>query len=64
MRTPAADSRRHLTKEQDEQRLRGLRILARLIVRAHLAGGDPASANGARPEAGGEPPGQEERDAE
>ena len=66
MRTPAADPRRHLTKEQDEQRLRGLRILARLIVRAHLAAGgeDPASPNGARPEAGGEPPEQEERHAE
>ena len=65
MRTPAADSRRHLTKEQDEQRLRGLRILARLIVRAHLAGAaGRASPNGARPEAGGKPPEQEERDAE
>ena len=41
----AADPQRHLTKEQDEQRLRGLRILARIIVRAHLAG--PASRNGA-----------------
>ena len=26
-----------LTKKQDETRLRGLRILARMIVRAHLA---------------------------
>ena len=65
MRTPAADSRRHLTKEQDEQRLRGLRILARLIVRHHLAAaGDPASPNGARPGGDAEPPEQEERDAE
>ena len=37
MRERAADSPPHLTKEQDEQRLRGLRALARLIVRAHLA---------------------------
>ncbi len=27
----------HLTKEQNAMRLRGLRILARLIVRAHLS---------------------------
>ena len=44
---PAHDAgpRPHLTKEQDEQRLRGLRALARLIVRAHLAAtaGDQAS---------------------
>ena len=48
---PAHDAgpRPHLTKEQDEQRLRGLRALARLIVRAHLAAtaGDPGSRNGA-----------------
>ena len=37
MRERAADSPPHLTQEQDEQRLRGLRALARLIVRAHLA---------------------------
>ena len=66
MRTPAADSRRHLTKEQDEQRLRGLRALARLIVRAHLAAtaGGPASPNGARPGDDTEPLEQEDRDAE
>ena len=29
---------RRLTREQDETRLRGLRILARMIVRAHLDG--------------------------
>ena len=61
---PAHDAgpRPHLTKEQDEQRLRGLRALARLIVRAHLAAtaGDQASRNGARTEA----PGQEDRRAE
>lgn len=58
----SADPQRHLTKEQDEQRLRGLRALARLIVRAHLAAGDggPASPNGER--AG--TPGKEERHAE
>ena len=46
----------HLTKEQDEQRLRGLRALARLIVRRHLAvtEGRTASRNGARLEAPGE----------
>lgn len=27
----------HLTEEQDAMRLRGLRILARIIVRAHLS---------------------------
>ena len=57
-----ADSPPHLTKEQDEQRLRGLRALARLIVRHHLAvtGGRAASRNGARAEA----PGKEDRHAE
>lgn len=49
------DPQRHLTKEQDEQRLRGLRALARLIVRAHLAAGDGGRA---------ETPGEEERHAE
>ena len=29
--------KRRLTREQDETRLQGLRILARMIVRAHLA---------------------------
>ncbi len=66
MRTRSADPRRHLTKEQDEQRLRGLRALARLIVRAHLAAGagGPASPNGARPAADPEPTPEEERHAE
>ena len=58
----AADPRRHLTREQDEQRLRGLRALARLIVRHHLAvtGGRAASRNGV----GAEAPGKEDRHAE
>ena len=30
--------RQRLTREQEEIRLRGLRILARMIVRAHLDG--------------------------
>lgn len=51
----AADPQHHLTKQQDEQRPRGLRALARLSVRAHLAAGD-----GAR----GDTPGEEERHAE
>ena len=53
MRSRDAAPRPHLTKEQDEQRLRGLRALARLIVRAHLAAG-AASRNGA----GAVPPGE------
>ena len=58
----SADPQRHLTKEQDERRLRGLRALARLIVRAHLAAGDggPASRDGT----GAEMPGEEKRHAE
>ncbi len=66
MRTRPRGPRRHLTTEQDEQRLRGLRALARLIVRAHLAagaGGEPGR-NGARPEADPEPRGEEDRHAE
>ncbi|MCY3507107.1 MAG: hypothetical protein OXH41_13190 [Chloroflexi bacterium] len=55
---PAHDAgpRPHLTEEQDEQRLRGLRALARLIVRHHLAvtAGRRASRNGARPQTPGE----------
>ena len=45
---------------------RGLRALARLIVRAHLAAGagGPAAPNGARPEADREPTPEEERHAE
>ncbi len=55
----------HLTREQDELRLRGLRALARLIVRAHLArtAAGPAP-NGATPERGGEPSREEDRHAE
>ena len=66
MRSRSAGPRRHLTKEQDEQRLRGLRALARLIVRAHLAAvaGGEASPNGARPEADPEPTPEEDRHAE
>ena len=62
---PADDAapRPHLTREQDEQRLRGLRALARLIVRAHLArtAAGPAG-NGASSDRGGEPPREEDRD--
>ncbi|MYD64812.1 MAG: hypothetical protein F4X26_02250 [Chloroflexi bacterium] len=61
---PAHDEgpRPRLTKEQDEQRLRGLRALARLIVRAHLAAttGNAGSPNAER----AEPPRKEERRAE
>ena len=32
----ALKGKNHLTEEQDALRLRGLRILARIIVRAHL----------------------------
>ena len=64
---PANDAgpRPHLTREQDEQRLRGLRALARLIVRAHLArtAAGPAR-NGASAERGGEPPREEDRHAD
>lgn len=62
MRTRDTGPRRHLTKEQDEQRLHGLRILARLIARAHLAAGagGPASRNGP----GAVPPEEEDRGAE
>ena len=40
-----------LTKEQNAMRLRGLRILARMIVRAHLASliEQDAEKNGSRP---------------
>ena len=64
---PAHDPgpRPHLTKEQDEQRLRGLRALARLIVRAHLARtADGPTRNGASGERGGEPPREEDRHAD
>lgn len=65
---PAHDAgpRPHLTREQDELRLRGLRALARLIVRAHLArtAAGPASRNGASPEQGGEPPREEDHHAD
>ena len=64
---PADDAapRPHLTREQDEQRLRGLRALARLIVRAHLArtAAGPAR-NGASGEGGGEPPREEDLHAD
>ena len=64
---PAHDAapRPHLTREQDEQRLRGLRALARLIVRAHLARSAAGPArDGASPERGGEPPREEDRHAD
>ena len=64
---PADDAapRPHLTREQDELRLRGLRALARLIVRAHLARtADGPSRNGASGEGGGEPPPEEDRHAD
>ena len=35
-RIPPLTKKRGLTPEQDEMRLRGLRILARMIVQAHL----------------------------
>ena len=40
-----------LTKEQNEMRLQGLRILARMIVRAHLASlnEQDAEKNGSKP---------------
>ena len=52
MRTRKATTPHHLTKEQDEQRLRGLRALARLIARAYLAGatGDGAQQRGGGPQ--------------
>ena len=42
---------RRLTKEQDAIRLRGLRILARMIVRAHLRSliEEDADRNGSKP---------------
>ena len=66
MHTRATGSRPHLTKEQDEQRLRGLRALARLIARAHLAAaaGGPAPREGLHSEADAELPLEEERHAE
>lgn len=65
MPTQDALPRRPLTRQQDEQRLRGLRALARLIARAHLAaaGGDAAARNGARPGAGAGPRAEEDRHA-
>ena len=36
MKVRALKKKRRLTQEQEETRLRGLRILARMIVRAHL----------------------------
>lgn len=54
-----------LTKEQERRRLQGLRILARIIVRAHLASlsGRDAGRNGAvRPAApSAEAPGREDQ---
>ena len=50
-----------LTKEQDEQRLRGLRALARLIARAHLASQAAGTTpNGAHAERGAEPSREED----
>ncbi len=37
MKTRDVQRGRRLTKEQEELRLRGLRLLARIIVRRHLA---------------------------
>ncbi len=44
--------KRRLTPEQDEMRLRGLRILARMIVRVHLdsQGGEPVGKDGGGPD--------------
>ena len=49
MRTRQATTPRPLTKQQDEQRLRGLRALARLIARAHLASRTAGTAGGDKP---------------
>ncbi len=59
MRTPRTTTPRQLTKEQDEQRLRGLRALARLIVRAHLA----STARGGTGPNGAFPSDEADRDA-
>ena len=54
-----------LTKEQDEARLQGLRILARMIVRAHLKAlaqaGEP-DAEGLQPDPSVDSP-KDDRDA-
>ena len=64
MRIPDAGPRQPLTRQQDELRLRGLRALARLIARAHLAAGADAgggaSRKGARPGPQPEPPREED----
>ena len=50
--------KRGLTPEQDEMRLRGLRILARMIVQAHLESvrGQPESEEGAGADGPGDAP--------
>lgn len=46
--------KRRLTQEQEELRLQGLRLLARLIVRAHLASlREQEERDGARAASGG-----------
>lgn len=48
------ERKRRLTREQEELRLQGLRLLARLIVRAHLASlREQEERDGARPASGG-----------
>ena len=66
MPTPDAAPRKPLTKQQDELRLRGLRALARLIARAHLAAGTAGgvSRTGARPEREAVPSREEDPHAE
>ncbi|MXY37103.1 MAG: hypothetical protein F4052_05840 [Dehalococcoidia bacterium] len=61
MQSRDAGPRQPLTKEQDELRLRGLRALARLIARAHLAAGSGGGASRTGPQA--EPPRKEDRHA-
>ena len=48
MRPGRVNTKLPLTKEQDAMRLRGLRILARMIVRAHMSSliDDAAGMNG------------------
>ncbi len=62
MQSRDAGPRQPLTKEQDELRLRGLRALARLIARAHLAAmhDGAASRTSANPGPQTEPPREED----
>ncbi len=66
MRTPDAGPRQPLSRQQDELRLRGLRALARLIARAHLAAmhDGAASRTSANPGPQTEPPREEDGHAQ